>query len=116
MHAITNTKQSYMTLDGFKRGECMKLTNKLIHDITKILLHYGTKHQKGKAREELCELENAIFEESLLNCSHDHVKEEIADVYVMLEQLKKIYHFTDMEIKEVMEFKVKRQLERMEKE
>ena len=91
----------------------MKLTNKLVHDITRILLHYGATHQKNKAREELCELDEAIFEEVSLNGSHDHVKEEIADVYVMLEQLKKIYHFTDMEIMEIMEYKVKRQLERM---
>lgn len=94
----------------------MRLQNKLLHDIRKILLHYGSAHQKNKAREELLELECAIFQEMNMDGTREHVKEEIADVYVMLEQLKCIYHFTDMEIAEVMKFKVNRQLERIENE
>ena len=94
----------------------MRLTNKLIHDITKILIHYGDDHQKDKTREELCELECAIFQEKEMDGSKEHVLEEIADVYVMLEQLKKIYHFTDMQVIEIKEQKVKRQHGRMEKE
>ena len=84
----------------------MKLTNKLNHDITRLLLHYGPESQKQKSIEELNELIEAIENDS-------NVCEEIADVYVMLEQLKRIYKINDMEVVEIMKTKVKRQHKRI---
>lgn len=89
----------------------MRIKNKTYHDITKILLNYGDVNQKYKTIEELQELIEAIHEGE-----REHIKEEIADVYVMLEQLKKIYRMTDAEVIEVMEYKVNRQLGRIRNE
>lgn len=89
----------------------MRIKNKTYHDITKILLNYGDVNQKNKTIEELQELIEAIHEGE-----REHIKEEIADVYVMLEQLKKIYRMTDAEVIEVMEYKVNRQLWRIRNE
>lgn len=89
----------------------MYLSNKLIHDIKKILTHYGNESQKNHTIEELDELSIEIkFGD------RDNVKEELADVYVMLEQVKAMYHLTDLEIVEVMKYKVKRQHDRISKE
>lgn len=95
----------------------MKLTNKMVHDIKKILVHYGPDAEKGKAIEELLELKNEIFAD--LYGSHAElcdIKEEIADVYVVLEHLKNIYHITDQEVMDAMRYKINRQLGRMENE
>lgn len=92
------------------------MTNKLVHNIKRILANYGDRNQKKKALEELGELSLAIMDEMYCEGSREHIKEEIADVYVMLEQLKMIYHITDMEVLEVMEYKVNRQLGRIRNE
>lgn len=90
----------------------MKNTN----NIKRILFHYGNEHQKRKAMEELQELRDAIALELLELDTREHIIEEIADVMVMIEQLKLIYHITDDEIQKVIDFKVKRQLERIKGE
>lgn len=87
----------------------MKNTN----NIKRILFHYGNEHQKRKAMEELQELRDAIALELLELDTREHVLEEIADVLVMIEQLKLIYHITDTETQEVIDFKIKRQLKRI---
>lgn len=89
----------------------MNIRNVLLRNIYKILAHYGEERQVLKAIEELIELQQAIIHDD-----RENIKEEIADVYLMLEQVKKMYHFTDTEIIEVVENKVNRQLKRMEKE
>ena len=94
----------------------MRMTNKLVHNIKRILANYGDRNQKKKDLEELGELSLAIMDEMYCEGSREHIKEEIADVYVMLEQLKMIYHITDMEVLEVMEYKVNRQLGRIRNE
>ena len=95
----------------------MRLTNKLVHDIKKILLHYGPESQKEKAMEELIELKNELFSDVYGSHSElSDIKQEVADVYVMLEQIKMIYRFTDTEVVEIMRSKVDRQLRRMEKQ
>lgn len=95
----------------------MKLTNKMVHDIRKILVHYGPDAEKEKAMEELLELKNEVFSDLYGGYAHtDDIKEEIADVYIVLEHLKNIYHFTDQEVMEVMRAKVDRQLRRIENE
>ncbi len=45
--------------------------------------------------------------------SVDHIAEEIADVLVMLEQIRLNYSIPTSKVKEVMEYKINRQLERI---
>lgn len=46
----------------------------------------------------------------------EHIKEELADVMVMLKQFQLYYNISTKEIKEVMKYKVDRQIERIEYE
>ena len=46
----------------------------------------------------------------------EHIKEEIADVMVMLKQFQLYFNISSDEIKEVMKSKVARQIERISKE
>lgn len=75
-----------------------------------IIEHYGYKHQLEKLIEELQELQHAIIYEG-----EENVKEEMADVLNLIEQ---ILHYKNWEadIYKVKYFKIQRQLERMKNE
>ena len=73
--------------------------------------YYGKEHQTIKAIEELAELIQALAKGDMEN-----IKEEIADVRVMLEQLEYIYDISEEEITLRICAKLWRQLERMEGE
>ncbi len=51
-----------------------------------------------------------------LDPSKEHIKEEIADVMVLLKQFQLYYDISTEEIKSIMKDKIARQLERMAKE
>lgn len=76
--------------------------------------HYGTLNQKLIAIEEMAELQKAIVkhirQESEENINS--VIEEIADVQVMLEQLKMIFSCKS-KIDEIMDAKIDRQIKRI---
>ena len=76
--------------------------------------HYGTLNQKLIAIEEMAELQKAIVkhirQESEENINS--VIEEIADVQVMLEQLKMIFSCRT-KIDEIMDAKIDRQIKRI---
>ena len=69
--------------------------------------YYGKEHQTIKAIEELAELIQALAKEDVEN-----IKEELADVMVMLEQIKYLYGFSEIEINRIMFDKIVRQLRR----
>lgn len=73
--------------------------------------HYGKEHQTIKAMEELAELIQALAKGDIEN-----IKEEIADVRVMLEQIEYLYGISEDAITLRMCAKLWRQLERMEGE
>lgn len=77
------------------------------HGIKVIADHYGKKHQTIKTMEELAELIQA-----LARGDEDNIKEEMADVMVMLEQIKYLYGFSEIEINRIMFDKIVRQLGR----
>lgn len=92
----------------------------------KIIEHYGTASQLGIAMEECAELIQAI---SKMNRSTgflpDSVKfweaktnleEEMADVIVCINQLQKIFDIPDSRISVLANYKICRQIERMNKE
>ena len=84
--------------------------------IKKIALHYGYDIQSIKLIEETSELQQAI-------CKHREskdkaktlidIKGEIADVYVVLEQMKYLLNIKDEELEEIKDSKINRQLLRI---
>ena len=91
----------------------------LVERINKILFiinTYGTNKQEDKAIEEMSELQKAILKHRE-NKSEEEKKaviDEIADVSVMLEQLKIIYS-CNKEVEERMDYKINRQIKRIKK-
>lgn len=76
--------------------------------------HYGTKKQQDIAIEELAELQKAIikYRREPSDKAKEAVVEEIADVQVMLEQLKIIYSCRT-KIDAIMDAKIDRQIKRI---
>ena len=87
--------------------------------LKKIIEHYGVTHQLKYFQSEVYELTEAILWNELTPYSHedtDHIAEEIADVMVMLKQFQLYFDIGDKEIKDIMEFKIDRQIERINNE
>lgn len=79
-----------------------------------LINHYGTLNQKLIAIEEMAELQKAIVKD-IRQRNEESVEaaiEEIADVQVMLEQLKIIYSCRT-KIDAIMDAKIERQIERV---
>lgn len=84
-----------------------------------IINTYGVTDQLKYFQSEVYELTEAILWDYLTpETWHDkeHIAEEIADVMVMLKQFQLYYCIKDEEIKDIMEFKIDRQIGRIEKE
>lgn len=90
-----------------------------------IINHYGVSHQLKKLSEEIFEFQEAIIKYMMLNeiCSEEyenklmnHIEEEYADVMVMMEQFKAYYNLDNNNIIDIMNKKIDRQLDRIEKE
>lgn len=105
--------------------------------LRKIVNHYGLNTQLKYFQSEIFELNEAIIRRGeqarnpvdiisnfcqrfLYGTSsvdeNEHIKEEIADVMVMLKQFQLYFNISSDEIKEVMRNKVARQVERISKE
>lgn len=111
--------------------------------LRKIINHYGLDKQLKYFQSEVFELNEAIMnykKDSLAdffgdtfrlvrNCfssiynqpkekdpRREHVIEEIADVLVMLKQIQLYYNISTIDIHEIMQLKIKRQLQRIEEE
>lgn len=85
--------------------------------------HYGYEPQSRQLIEEMAELTQAI--NKAWRCGDDfdnllvqkrNIAEEIADVTIMLDQMKHLLSFSDSYIEEIIEKKLCRQLKRIEKE
>ena len=79
-----------------------------------LINHYGTRIQQDIAIEELSELQKAIikYRRDPSDKTKEAVIEEIADVQVMLEQLKMIFSCKS-KIDEIMDEKIDRQINRV---
>jgi NTP pyrophosphatase (non-canonical NTP hydrolase) len=108
--------------------------------LRKIVSHYGIKKQLKYFQSEIFELNEAIIEyresernpiDVIVNICNSivapfqgttpidktaHIKEEIADVMVMLKQIQLYYNISTNDIRKIMNEKVNRQLDRIEKE
>lgn len=91
------------------------------YKLLSIFYHYGIFNQMKKLNEECYELIEAIndfmyeTDDKKLIDRYNHVQEEFADVMVVLEQFKAHYEMNNDKIMEIMEQKIDRQLERIEK-
>ena len=84
--------------------------------IKKIALHYGYDKQSIKLIEEISELQQAICKHRDSNDKAKtliDIKSEIADVYVVLDQMKYLLNIKDKELEEIKDYKINRQLLRM---
>lgn len=83
-----------------------------------VIFHYGTEKQSLKACEELAELIRSIskLRFKLSDENVENLKEEIADVVIMIEQMKHLYNVSDEEIDRIVEQKLDRTFKRIEEE
>lgn len=98
------------------------------NNLLQIIQHYKINNQQRKFVEECYELMEAITQREypaiakdkkpyeLVEFEKAHIIEEIADIEVMLDQFKAYYDISQEEISKVKDYKIKRQLERIEKE
>lgn len=96
--------------------------------LLKIIKHYGVIPQLKYLQSEVFELNEAIITHELdysveyeiplteIIGTKEHIKEEIADVLVMLSQFQVYYDIKDEELKPIMFYKINRQLERIKEE
>ena len=94
--------------------------------LLKIINTYGISKQLKYIHSEYFELDEAIIEsnypainkkpEQLKEIENKHIAEEIADVMVMLKQFQYYYDINDKQIEEIIDYKINRQLERIENE
>lgn len=96
--------------------------------LLEIIEHFGVIHQLKYFQSEVFELNEAIINaenyEFDSNDSYtkiccntesyiEHIAEELADCYVMLEQFKFYYGIEDMDVKEIMNKKIDRTIKRI---
>ena len=79
----------------------------------KIIKHYGFKNQQKKLQEEVFELQEAISLQKYGEDTIEHITEEIADVFVLLDQFVAYYDINPEEIKKIFEYKINRQIGRI---
>lgn len=76
----------------------------------------GKQYQVGMAIEEMSELTKELVKNSVRGKDNlPEIIEEIADVMVTIEGLKRVYHISDMAIAKVMDTKIRYMLEKMKK-
>lgn len=85
--------------------------NKINNVCEKLLKKYGEK-QLIVAVEELSEMIKAITKSLRGNFDIENITEEIADVFIILEQLKLYFNIGETELNEVIEFKINRTKEK----
>ena len=87
--------------------------------LLKIINHYGIKHQLKYIHSEYFELDEAIikyYDVEELGFTRGNIIGEIADIMVMLKQFQYYYKIEDKQVEDIMKYKIKRQLERIDKE
>ena len=85
-----------------------------------ILQHYGATNQRHQLIEECAELIQAISKIYRRGCgpdippdAYENLVEECADVLIIIEQMLEMYEIPDHELQRMVDYKCKRQEERM---
>lgn len=76
--------------------------------LKKAILNYGTISQKIMLFEEMAELQKEVCKELRGKGNVLDITSEIADVYIMLEQLKFMYDIDEKIVQEIINFKINR--------
>lgn len=76
--------------------------------IKEIVTHFGVRNQLKKISEEVFELQESCIEKNKM-----HIEEEIADVFVLLEQIIIAYDLDEENINDNMSFKIERTIKRI---
>ena len=89
------------------KEENMKPENtRTIHRVINV---FGAQNQKMQALEELMELQSALFENVHRETDNrKNIVEEVADVEIMLAQIKEIFDIKPKEIEEIQDYKLRR--------
>lgn len=126
----TQTKGHYR-IQNLKSGirnsygkEYLKLSDKSIdvnlhfdNGILALAIHeYGECNQYFMVLEEIAELQKEVCKARRGFDNKSHLSEELADVYIMLEQLKIMENISDYEVQKIIDYKVKRLARRLESE
>lgn len=82
---------------------------------SRAIVKYGIRHQCMVAVEEMAELQKEVSKAVRGQLNRDGLTEEMADVWIMTEQLKMMFNITDAEVQKVVWQKVARLKERVEK-
>lgn len=89
--------------------------------LLKIMNYFDIENQQRKLAEEVWELNDAITRSEIANDYEenrkkylDHIKEEIADCFVILFGIKEFYNFSNEEIRDLMNYKINRTLNRID--
>ena len=85
-------------------------------DLHKIINHYGSMSQVMMLFEEMSELTKAISKYVRKQATANDVAEEIADVQIMLDQMKLIFAVDEKALIKFMSMKIDRTIERMNDE
>lgn len=94
----------------------MNFTISQKEQLQEIVNHYGHESQKAMLFEEMSELQKEICKDIRNKRNVEHIAEELADVYIMLQQMQLIYGITDEQIEQVVQDKIERTLDRIEGE
>ena len=83
-------------------------------ELLTIISYYGEQFQIDKAIEEMSELTQALIKarQDPDNLTEENVLEEVADVWVMIEQLKLIFKGQEV-VEEYIDYKISRQMQRI---
>ncbi len=93
--------------------------------LLEIINHYGLMKQLKYIHSEYFELDESMINYLDDECNYysqveeshvRHIAEEIADVMVMLKQFQYNHEITDEQIEDIMNYKIDRQLKRIEEE
>lgn len=90
------------------------MTRKHLGVLNQAIQYFGTVNQMDMAIEEMAELTKEICKTKRGFHNESEVADEMADVYIMLEQLKLIYN-NDIAVNERIEYKISRLKSRMKK-
>ena len=80
------------------------------------IAHYGEDMQQNIAVEEMAELTKEIIKHKRGADNKYNLLEEIADVYIMLEQLRIIYDISLIDMLEMRQYKIDRLFNRLQQE
>ena len=83
------------------------------YKVQKTIHHYGAENQQIVAMEELSELIKEISKMLRGKGDKEHLTEEIADVFVIIEDLQQIHLIPDEKIQEWIDKKIDRTMEAM---